>query len=209
MNLGPSGYEARELPDCSTLQRGVRPDRGSGEKNLIEPHNAPRKERAISKESRPRDRAACFVEIRRLQQPCARPTLSNEHHREMEWSGRSRDQQPTASVTAGCRSCNYLESKNPRRVAQRAREWMCPTSNFRSVSRNFCVVKSRRTESLTANANRGDCREVRGQKSLTTPGINHAGAARTPSGISGIDSRLIDTAELAVSPRSAFGEKRT
>ena len=116
MNLRPSGYEARELPDCSTLQRGVRPDRGSGEKNLIEPHNAPRKERAISKESRPRDRAACFVEIRRLQQPCARPTLSNEHHREMEWSGRSRDQQPTASVTAGCRSCNYLESKNPRRL---------------------------------------------------------------------------------------------
>src|SRR5437899_12488587 len=73
------------------------------EKNPTEPHNAPGNERAISEQSRPRDRGACFAEIHRPRQPCARPKLSNEHHREMEWSGSSRDRQPT--VTAACRSC--------------------------------------------------------------------------------------------------------
>src|SRR5882757_10202532 len=89
------------------------------------------------------------------------------------------------------------------------REGTCPTSNFRSVSRNFCVVKSCQEDSLIESAKRADRCETSRTKLLMRLGINHAGATRAPAGISEIDSRLIDTADLAVSLRYAFGEKRT
>src|SRR6266699_3412053 len=78
---------------------------------------------------------------------------------------------------------------------------MCPTSNFRSVSRNFCVVKSRRRKSLTENANREDRCETSRAKSVTRLGINHAGVSCALSGISEIDCRLIDSGRAGRKPQ--------
>jgi hypothetical protein len=94
--------------------------------------------------------------------------------------------------------------RSPPRGAQRAREWMCPTSNFRSVSRNFCVVNSCRITSLTENANLDVCCETSRAKSLTRLGINHAGVSCALFGISQIDCRLIDAGGAGRKPQVHF-----
>src|SRR5882757_543761 len=99
--------------------------------------------------------------------------------------------------------------KKPAAVKLRAREWMCPTSNFGMLAEFFPSSNRAGRNSLTESAKRSDRRETSRTKLLMRLGINHAGATRAPAGISEIDSRSIDTADLAVSLRSAFGEKRT
>jgi hypothetical protein len=80
------------------------------------------------------------------------------------------------------------DGTSPRRVTQRAREWMCPTSNFGNAGRNFCVVKSCQGHSIITNANRAVCARHSWAKSLTALGINQARAAYAGLGISEIDS---------------------
>ena len=109
------------------------------DKNLAEPYNA-RGKRAISKQSRPGDRAACFAEIHRPRRPCAWSMPSTDHPRAMDWSGSAHDPRPV--VTAAWRSCGYLESKTRCGGRNGLAKWMCPTSNFRNPSRNFSLVKS-------------------------------------------------------------------
>jgi hypothetical protein len=75
---------------------------------------------------------------------------------------------------------------------------------FRNASRKFCVVKSCRRTSLTANANLDARCETSLAKLLTRLGINQVGVSCALSGISEIDCRLIDIRGAGRKPQVRF-----